>query len=157
MKKHAFLLLWVATAILLVGGVIARGSGASDSQKLWVDSVTVTDQSTLYATSSAGSDRPDRIHLRVNIRYELFSADAGTVALALNDKGEMNFSTFNSAKVTRGQGEIDLKAEVRMLESDTLRCVVMLTNPHPAPGEKPLALATVSVNLKELRATRQRR
>src|SRR6185295_3694615 len=104
----------------------------------------------------AGSDRPDRVHIRVNIRYELFIADAGTVSLALNDRGEMDFSTFASAKVTRGQGEFDLKAEIRMLESDTLRCMVILMKSDATPADKPLAVTTVSINLKELRATRQR-
>lgn len=157
MKKYLFLLLFFAAGIIHGSESPTVGQNANVAQNPAGDFVEVTSQSALWASTSSGAAHPDRIRIRAHIRYQLTGSDSGRVAVALNDKGEMDFSTFDIAPVTRGSGELELKGEVRMFETDTLRCMVVLTKSAPSPTEKPLAVTYLSIDLKQLRATRQRR
>jgi len=156
MKKCLFLFLVFAAHLAHAGESVAAGSSSDVRKEPPNDSVAITSQSAFRATTSPGAAHPDRVWIKLHVRYELAGVDQGSLSLALNEKDEMDFSTFDSAPVKRGQGDIELKAEVRMFERDTLRCLVLLKKTASAPGDKPLAVAQVSIDLKQLRSTRHR-
>lgn len=115
------------------------------------DSVTITNHSAFRASTSPGATMPDRVAIKLEIRYELASTAKGVLSLALDEKEAMDFSTVDSAPVTHGSGEVTLKASVRMFERETLHGIVLLRKIAPAPGEKSLAITSIEMDLKTLR------
>ena len=111
----------------------------------------MTNHAVFRATTSPGATVPDRVAIKLQVRYELASEAKGVLSLALDEKEEMDFSTVDSAPVTRGSGEVDLQASVRMFGRETLHGVVMLRKVAPAPGEKSIAITSIEMDLKTLR------
>jgi hypothetical protein len=122
------------------------------AKKPAVDSVEATVQRIDWIASNTTGPRPDRVRIGMHVRYELVDLNEGSVAVAVNDKAEMDFSTLNRTPVARGKGELNLYAEVTMFERDALRCMVVLTRPGAGPAEKPLAVTYLSVDQRQLRA-----
>ena len=152
MKKTPLFLLFFAAALAFGSEPAPAVSDPSGAKNPAVDSVEATVQRVDWIASNTSGPRPDRVRISMHVRYDLVDLNEGTVAVAVNDKAEMDFSTLSRTPVARGKGELNLFAEVTMFERDALRCMVVLTRPGAGPAEKPLAVAYVSVDQKQLRA-----
>jgi hypothetical protein len=115
------------------------------------DYVVVAANSAMRSRTSAGASNPDRLALKLRVRYGLFSAVRAVVTLALDDSNEMAFSTFDKATVGRGEGEVEMKAGVRLFVRDTLHGMVILKRENAPADERPLAITCITINLEKLK------
>lgn len=114
------------------------------------DSLAISPHSAVRARTSAGASIPDQIALNLEVHYLLASDPAGVVSLALDEDNDLQFSTFDSEKVGVGQGSVNLKAAVRMIQRPVLHCLVILKKKGAKPSDAPLASTGLTIDVKGL-------
>ena len=140
---------------VLVIALLPLGAGAAESE-VPKDRVEVASPLKGVFRTSPGASQPDRISLGFDINYELLSEPNAVLALAFDDGQEMKFETFNSARVTRGHGMVTLGGGMRLIERDNLHVLIVLKKANAAPGDKPLAVTSFTIPLKNRFATMDR-
>ena len=143
MKSFAVPLFFAGGALLFCGAKLVEPAK---------DFVVIDGRSTFSASTSAGDSQPDRVAVRLEVNYGLAGANQGTLSLALDERDDLQFSTYDHADIKQGSGAIALRGAVRVFGRDTLHGLVLLTKANAAPGEKPLALATLAIDLRHVRS-----
>jgi TPR repeat protein len=104
-----------------------------------VDSVEITD------AKSAKIPGSDITSFKVRVSYNLASKPHGVVMLGLDLEHPGQFKMLADAKVDRGVGEVELKADVKDLKRSVLTVYANLSeDPHPESWD-PLAITTYRV------------
>jgi len=130
--------------------IIALGGAAAEPPKQAKDSVTITTHSAISARTSRGASMPDRIAMNIEVDYVLASESEGTIVLALDDGKDMEFTTFDSSKVSGGRGSVNLKAAARMIQRPVLHCLVILKKKDATSSDAPLAMTGNTIDIKGL-------
>jgi len=137
--------------LLLIGFAITMAHlGAVEPAAQQKDSLAVTSHSAINARTSPGASMPDRIAMKLDVDYTLTSESEGIVSLALDDAGEMEFSTFDNVKVSKGRGSVYLKAAARMIQRPVLHCLIILKKKGASPADPPLAITTMTIDINRI-------
>ena len=124
--------------------------GAADPAVQPKNSLAITTHSSVAARTSPGASMPDKIAMNIEIEYVLTSESEGVVVLALDDGKDMEFSTFDSSKVSGGRGTVNLKGAARMIQRPVLHCLVILKKKGATSTDAPLAMTGMTIDIKGL-------
>jgi hypothetical protein len=116
------------------------------------DSVAVTDH-TIVGFGTRVDHTPRAIHLTLEVECLLVSKPAAVLRFAIDRDAEMKFTVVKEEPVTGGKKKQRIKVSVYVegFSRDTLRGIVLLTDPAAGADAKPLAATGISLDVKKFK------